>query len=178
MGWLFSSEWPTKAAMIKHLTEPGGAFSSKVRTIAKALRGNTLWSVIEYAEDSESYPKGTRAILCFLLESDNKRGNGWGYKDMDESMGPAEVNCPLSFLDMVPDPGGYATEWRAKVRAEAARKGLIKAAAKLGARLILRDGCKPAVLTVEKLKPLMGRGTDGTLYKVPARLIASVEAPA
>ena len=73
MGWLYSPEWPTKAAMIKHLTDPA-TFSGKATTIAKAVRGNTLWTVIEYTADGASYPKGTRAILCFLLGGDTKRG--------------------------------------------------------------------------------------------------------
>jgi hypothetical protein len=46
------------------------------------------------------------------------RNYGWGYKDMDESQGPVEVDCPLSLLAMVPCPtGGYAAGWREKVRA-------------------------------------------------------------
>ena len=176
MGWLFSSEWPTKAAMIKHLTEPGEAFSAKVRTIAKAVRGNTLWSVIEYVEDGGTYPKGTRAIICFLLESDTKRGHGWGYKDMDESMGPCDISCPVRFLDMVPDPGGYATEWRAKVRAEAERKARLKGSLAVGATIVLRSGCKPARLTCTSVKPLRGEGPYGVIYRIPARHIDHVEA--
>ena len=173
MGWLYSPEWPTKAAMIKHLTDPA-TFSGKATTIAKAVRGNTLWTVIEYTADGASYPKGTRAILCFLLGGDTKRGLGWGYKDMDESMGPADHSCPLKFLDMVPDPGGYATEWRKEVRARAAVKAAVKAA-KVGDRLILRDGCNPPILDVVSTAPLRARAADGITYRVPARHVASIE---
>jgi hypothetical protein len=37
---------------------------------------------------------------------------------MDETCGPCEVNCPESYLDMVPlgDSGGYAKEWRERVK--------------------------------------------------------------
>lgn len=32
--------------------------------------------------------------------------DGWGYKDMDESVGPCEVDCPLSYLAQAGSPGG------------------------------------------------------------------------
>lgn len=170
MGWTFSPSWPTKSAMIAHCTSPE-MMGDKMTTIAKAIRGNALWTVIEYTQDGGSYPKGSRAILCFLLESDVKRGGGWGYKDMDESMGPCDLSCPIRFLDMVPDPGGYATEWRAKVRAEAARRGLKFSP---GDRLLLTSAKVPSVVCVS-VKPLRGRGDDGVFYRIPRRLITGVE---
>ena len=56
-----------------------------------------------------------RWIGCDLLRS--QRGFGWGYKDMDESMGPYFYSCPLKYFDLVPIEkfGGHA-EWRATVR--------------------------------------------------------------
>jgi hypothetical protein len=42
-------------------------------------------------------------------------------------MGPCEVNCPLSYLELVPDPGGYATAWRERVRNYWLRKKLAEA---------------------------------------------------
>ena len=171
MGWTYSPSWPTKPAMIAHCTGPE-MMGPRMATIAKAVRGNALWTVIEYTQDGGSYPKGTRAILCFLLGSDVKRGYGWGYKDMDESMGLCDISCPIKFLDMVPDPGGYATEWRAKVRAEAARRAV---RVHVGSRLILRAGCRPASLICTSVKPLRARADDGTIYRVRRALLARVE---
>lgn len=54
-----------------------------------------------------------RWIGCDLLEY-SKRDEGWGYKDMDESMHPYYYSCPLSYLDMVPVVG--SEEWRQGVR--------------------------------------------------------------
>jgi hypothetical protein len=166
MGWLSSSEWRTKGALIAHL-EDGYFHPEAVRTLAKAVRGNTLWTVIEYLRDTPSYPAGTRGILCFLMRA--YRGEGWGYKDMDESMGPSDESCPVKFLDMVPDPGGYATAWRARVRA---RSTTHLPRIKVGDRLLLHSTRVPHV-TVTALRPLAGT-FEGTTYTVPRRLIARV----
>jgi hypothetical protein len=170
MGWIYSASWPTKSAMIEHCTGPE-MMGDKLTTLAKAIRGNALWTVIEYTSDGGSYPKGHRAILCFLLGSDVKRGGGWGYKDMDESMGPVEVSCPVKFLDMVPDPGGYATEWRAKVRAAAAKRA-VKIA--VGDTLVLRTGCTPSSLVCTSVTPLRA-AAHGITYRIRRGLIDRVE---
>jgi hypothetical protein len=61
---------------------------------------------------------------------------GWGYKDMEESCGPNESKCPISYLDMVPEakclPDNeacrsgdcshkWAQDWRLRCRANAER---------------------------------------------------------
>jgi hypothetical protein len=46
------------------------------------------------------------------------RGDGWGFKDLDESAGPCEVGCPLSYLAAPhAEPVGFAAHWRERVRA-------------------------------------------------------------
>lgn len=161
MGWTFGN-W-NKHGLIRHLTEENG-----VKTIAKTVRGNVLWAVQESAG-------GEKFIGCYLLGAD--RG-GWGYKDIDESMGPFEINCPLVYLDMVPCPGGRATEWRAKVREKALRDSAIRSA-KVGDVIVLRAGCRPQRLRLVSTKPLRARDeAAGNLYRVPLRHIASVESEA
>lgn len=49
------------------------------------------------------------------------RVEAWGYKDMDETMGPAVANAPQSLLTLLSDTTNkYAIEWREKCRANAA----------------------------------------------------------
>lgn len=50
-------------------------------------------------------------------------GNGqWGYKDMDETMGPHESEAPAQILDALsPTTSEYALAWRARCRDHAAR---------------------------------------------------------
>ena len=78
------------------------------RTIKKCLRGNVLWRVLELY----SKPAGIieRIICCDLLSTAN---GDWGYKPMDESMGPFYYSCPLSYLD---GTRVLNKEWREGVR--------------------------------------------------------------
>ena len=87
MGWLFSDGWQDKAALVTHLTE-----GNSLPTLAKSVRGNTLWAVHE-----GTMQDGTkvRFICVYLLSNDRKNCGGWGYKDMDESVGPYYYDCPL-----------------------------------------------------------------------------------
>jgi hypothetical protein len=106
-------------------------FSWNKKCVTKCMRGRTvgtLYSVWEHSlvrRADQSVVCSYRFIRVDLIMGNRIKGGGyeWGYKGMTESCGPCEVSCPLSYLDMVPDPGGYATDWRAKVRAwHAARK--------------------------------------------------------
>lgn len=114
MGWSFGYG-DTKQDVIRQWTEEQGWGEGKVvLAIRHCVRGNVLYTVHEIRE-KETGKAVTRFIAVILLGTDG-HGN-WGYKDMTESMGPCYHSCPLAYLDMVPCPGGYATEWREAVRA-------------------------------------------------------------
>lgn len=108
MGWLFG--WDDRKSLIDHLVRGNG-----VHTHAHCLRGNNLWAVQEY--------QGKKFIALYLLRGHGKSRDGWGYKDMDESMGPYYYNCPLGYLNMVDEPhNDNAHEWREAVREWYARR--------------------------------------------------------
>jgi hypothetical protein len=166
MGWYFT-EGTSKQDIIKELIADGrNSSGSEWRTIRHALKGNTLWSVIEATPPADLELPIQRYIACFLLAS---RHGGWGYKDMDESMGPNEVSCPLTFLHLVPDPGGYATAWRKRVREyhrETELRKIKLESLALGQVVALVTGCRPPEISVASLKPLQGYGPNGRLYRV------------
>lgn len=121
MGWTVTLGSSLKE-MIRELTEPqswtvnGGI--ARLECIAKTVRlsnpGNgRMWVVYE-----KSLPDGTthRFIVEFLMAY-FRREEGWGYKDIDEDMGPVDVDCPLKYLGMVDPPtNDYSREWRDRVR--------------------------------------------------------------
>ncbi len=164
MGWLHSPQWDTKAALVEHLRH---GFAEGIKVIADRVVGNHYWAVLEA-------PDRPRFILLALMQSG--RGDGWGYKDMDEYAGPHHHDCPLSFLDLAPDHDGlnaYAKAWRIRVRQHHA------IARSLNAR---KSALKPGdVLTYGKhdyqLLKKLERGAwqvarGGTLYRMHSRQIS------
>ncbi len=123
MGWLFRSG-STRRGLIAERTEGWERTNHdglviKSTCLAHCYRGNTfsgvLWSVWERTfvkDDAESSPK-QRWIQCDLLRYQQ---DAWGYKDMEESMGPYYFSCPLKYLGMVPlEQFGGNAEWREQV---------------------------------------------------------------
>lgn len=136
MGWLFSTATigMSKKQFVETRIKP---WSDGTRCVKKATVGNILYTVWER-------PGGHKFIGIDLLSYRKK--DGWGYKDMDETCGPCERSCPLSFFDLVPcPPEGYAAAWRERVRAyHAEKKGRKEEDKKLvsGAELELVPGLK------------------------------------
>jgi hypothetical protein len=79
-----------------------------------------------------------RFIVLYLLVKNN---GAWGYKDIDESMGPVEVNCPLSFLDGLSPATGFATKWRERVKKYHASR--VIPPLHPGCVVLLRKGLRP-----------------------------------
>ena len=106
MGWYFDPNWETRKELVKDLTKTE-ANDNRTRTcLAHCLRGNVLWSVVEYTFTDGTPPR--RYLGCDLLQ--NGGGSGWGYKPMDEADGPCYYSCPLKYLNWVPDIANQA--WR------------------------------------------------------------------
>lgn len=72
-------------------------------------------------------PHGGVAAAVFLLGFAPKSMYDFGYKDMDESMGPVECDCPERILKLLTaEPTGYAAEWREKCWANVRLRQAIK----------------------------------------------------
>ncbi len=91
--------------------------------------GNNHWYLME------QIATGHHIIGLDLMKGPSKKhGEGAGYKDISEEMGPCEVDCPLSILDNARAPeNAYAYEWRQRVRRYHAAKAAKSAAIKPGA---------------------------------------------
>lgn len=108
MGWLFG--WSTKEALVEHLVRQDGG---NCEVIDHSLRGNNLWMLCRRKDSGFKF-----IVLCKLRYA---RGAGpwdrdWGYKDIDESMGPIECDCPEKFLSQSDDTSQYGTAWRESCR--------------------------------------------------------------
>lgn len=170
MGWTFSTQWPDKSAMIKHLCDEQVLYT----TIAKCVRGSALYAVHE--AKSKASGSWTRIIAVYVLGSDVKRGGGWGYKDMDESMGPTVADCPPKYFELVPEvPNEYASAWRMRCIENAQRKSV---KLHVGDRIKLRPNYTVEELVVVSVKPLRAKPAawlnSNATYALKRSMIASV----
>lgn len=169
MGWLYG--WDTRKELAEHLISGNG-----IKTLKHCFKGNNLWAVQEVTK-TDGTP--VTFIALYLLRGRDKcnpktgayDSHGWGYKDMDESAGPYYYNCPLSYLDMVPDPGSYATEWRVKVREHYAKA---KQKLELG-QMIRLYGQEYQVTKVRDGQRGYTISTQCFDYHLPIRLLKHVE---
>lgn len=184
MGWLFTYG-QTRAQLIQKCLH-GGASPAGYTPLDHAVVGTHLWVVFE-RKGSASNPNGEpqgplassasaseRFIALYLLRP--KRRYGWGYKAIDEGMGPVEVDCPLRLLNLAGTPQGeYSAGWRERVGAARAEKSARKARIKslrIGEMVTLAPECQPAKVTITSLRPLRGRAENGRDYRIAPRHLA------
>lgn len=163
MGWLITTG-ASRADVIRDRVTDEETDTQRRQCLASAVRGNVLWTVWEITRKDNG--ETVRYIGCDLLGTDGEKN--WGYKDMEESMGPYQVNCPLKFLSLVPQVTNEG--WREQVRRHHAR---VNQKIALGQKLRLVNASIPFV-TITSVKPL--RGTYlGATYRIPRRFIAPPE---
>ena len=108
MGWYWGLE--TRADQIREFRE----LKEGYREVAGCYRGSPwkgkYWQVIEC-------PDGERFLMLFLMEYDRHTAE-WGYKPIEESMGPCYYDCPLSYLKLA--TSGIDEQWRMHVKNYAA----------------------------------------------------------
>ena len=130
MGWLFC-EGMTRKDLIEDRTKAWerttGDLLVKSNCLAHCYRGGSfsgvLWAVWErtFSIDGNESQPSERWITCDLIQY--QRNSGWGYKDLDESMGPYYYSCPMKYLNLVPiEQFGGNKNWRSLVIAHHQRK--------------------------------------------------------
>lgn len=84
------------------------------RVIKSAMVGSTYYAAVE-----RKRADGSRDVLAAVFNTCGRSSDGtiWGYKDMDETMGPCEDKCPASILALLtPTENKNAIEWRNRCR--------------------------------------------------------------
>ena len=142
MGWLFQNDKLRHQTPVEYITREftHDSGTTAATVISAAAVGSTIYAAIRNHDKttSKSY------VFCAVILFKNNERDGFGYKDMDESVGPCEVDCParimrlLSPIEDLPNPG-YAAEWRKSVAAANAKKA--EARSKIG-KLTVGDKVK------------------------------------
>lgn len=101
-----------------------GNILSSHRVLKSAMVGSTYYAAVTTERKGEPTKVWAAVFLtCGRTKHDNTM---WGYKDMDETMGPCESKCPASILALLtPTDSKWANEWRERCRrniAEAAER--------------------------------------------------------
>lgn len=176
MGW-YHTTGASRADIIAEVTREE-TWTHEGRALRRTVlrhctRGNVLWMLVE--RDMGDGSGATKYVACYLLQRNRE---GWGYKPMDETVGPYYFTCPLSYLDAADPPKNRtAADWRKVVRARAATAKAARAALKslkMGDTVVLVPGAIPARLTVTSLKPLRGRDERGAVYRVTPKYVDAV----
>jgi len=102
MGWYYTPGASRKdiiAELIQSHDRPRGGY---FKTLRQCTSGNVLWTVHESlaCNPGTGCLETVKWIGCYLMSRGT--GDGWGYKPMDESMGPYYYSCPLAYLAEVP----------------------------------------------------------------------------
>lgn len=162
MGWYYGNS--SKKDVIDELTRDWNRDGSNGRCLHKCIKGSVLWTVWQITTQDGS----SSHIGCDLLGSYEGE---WGYKPMDEYMGPYYFSCPLAYLDMVP----VANEgWREQVRQHHAKSADGKAilrSLKPGNPVVLKASYRPREFTVTSIRPFRGMDKYGRNYRLPVKAI-------
>jgi hypothetical protein len=117
MGWLYG--WNRRKDLIEELTKTKRNNLGEWRTLKRCYRGGdgsgVLWAVVRF--EYRGTNKHEDYIICYMMHYNRGiMGGTWGYKNIEETMGPCSYSCPISYLQMVPMPDHpSAKNWRRKV---------------------------------------------------------------
>jgi hypothetical protein len=151
----------------------------KMRTAYMAVE------IIRRDKESKQLDMTTRRVVAFVFRLDyrsSEPGYDIGYKDMDESMGPCESECPERILKtLTPTIHEYAQAWRQRCWDNLAKKKsfrLKKDAVIETQPLSFRDGRTRSRFKIIDLKPLRLLCLDTQMIcRVPRAMLRNMIIP-
>ena len=176
MGWSTSTAWSSRRDIVKQRVLPWTYYDPKHdrtvtgRTLTYCVRGNCLWKVVQhtqYAGQTEDWITRQITFIALDLIRNYGKDEGWGYKDMDESVGPCYYNCPLKYLTMQPRVDCEA--WRNEVMAFHAKRGIpLKPGLIVGL-----SGCTPNLVKIEQTgRKILASARDGQRFRIKRSLLS------
>ena len=172
MGWLFG--WDDRKSLADHLSSPGvwapEGTTDVIRRecLKRCFKGNHMWTLWEVTRNGKPQE---RYVVLFMLQKDGRDG-WWGYKDVDETMGPAYYSCPVSYLDaseeLRPKGSEYSTRWREGVRRRAKIRGQ---KIEPGMEIVLRNGRTYRVESNRRGRILAFDVETGQTYRIPRSML-------
>lgn len=95
--------------------------TKELKVLKSAMVGRVYYAAV--AEERNGERKAVSAVICLTCGKSRRDGTEWGFKDMDETMGPFYHDCPAAILDLLtPTDSAFAIDWRRRCREKLARK--------------------------------------------------------
>lgn len=115
MGWSFHvDDTQTRAEFFAELRKLCDAPS--ISYVDSRTVGSHLWALVKRHDTGETF------IVLFLTAKG--RGEGWGYKVIEDCAHPYYYDCPMSLIDRATSTSTNAQRWYAEVRKVHATKKL------------------------------------------------------
>ena len=102
--------YPTRKRVIQAILQPTSSRRVSIRPIAHQVMGGVLWAVMEetrHIDDTQ-----IRYLSCSLFF---QHQDGWSFLTYTEDQFGNLYDCPLNYLDRVPEP--INPTWRNNVKA-------------------------------------------------------------
>jgi hypothetical protein len=165
MGWLYQHEPLRHETPCQYFarTNTLDTETQRIETLAASAVRGVIYGAVRVTEK----PTDRSYVLCVVWLYKNNRRAGFGYKSMDETMGPVDCDAPpriMALLSPVADipEAGYAAEWRQRVAERAAdrtRASHVRHRLRLGDQLTLprpvrfRGGFEADAFRVIEVRP-------------------------
>lgn len=162
MGWLFS--WDRSVDRKALIAEKVADYKREGMYLDHSAVGNTLYIAAQM--------KTEILIVVYLLQGGGQE-HGWGYKDLDESMGPMVNDCPEKILKLSTCQHPGAVAWRERCRAvRKAKREATKYLRGLEAGTMVDYGGSPVEFRfVHSPTFFVGKDKAGNLYRYRTRYI-------
>lgn len=126
MGWTGQSAKFYKNGKIDRKAECDHILNGENETtlwevLKSSMRGSTYYAAVKMTDKETGKFEIFAAV--FLTSINNRDYFNFNYKDMDETCGPYECDCPKGILDLLTETDSeYAIKWRKRCREKLERK--------------------------------------------------------
>lgn len=127
LGWTWTAATHIRNGKIDRKAECDAYFMEGLnrgfyQVLKSSMVGSTYYAAVKALKkcnpDGDGYldiPPEEQSVFAviFLTSTDKKSAFDFGYKDMDETVGPYKYDCPRAILNLLsPTDNAYALEWR------------------------------------------------------------------
>lgn len=171
MGWTFGAQpREVRDELTRKLTWESPTHRTRCRDLAIKLRA--AYAAVETVDKATGQREVWAAVILLRYSRVKDDPCPFGTKELDETCGPNECECPERILDqLTPTNNENAREWRLRCRARLDRPGVPAPGTRVrfAQPIKFRDGATVSEFIVEKRgeRGRRLRGINGGLYLLP-----------